>query len=398
MQFSRFTWRMVEAVLLVGLLSLAGCMLLQPRVLVDFEANPVSGTAPHLVDFAPILEAVAGKYEWDFGDGVTSTEVAPSHIYRVAGEFTVSLTVRFCSGDVVEAVKADLIEVVPELSPATSVGQIYWLDRNAGTISAGDREGHGTRTLLSSIHDGRQLAVGGGRVYWTTDSTVRRANLDGSGAEILYQDTSKSLQGIAVDPDVGKVYWVVLPGASETGGIWMADLDRGGRQLWATKEVWGGDSCVPWLLATDTVNGRLYWLERYFEHEPGAFPVSLPRPMAAVNCSVHWTSLDSFRDQLVLSRVPESNGLALDVGLAAGARYVYWTDAEANRVTRCKPDRTAYAFVLEDIDNPIALAIDAKEGKIYWSGSEGIHRANLNGSEQELIFPDVLADALALDL
>ena len=394
----RFTRRMVEAVLLVGLLSLAGCMLLQPKILVDFEAAPVSGTSPQLVDFAPIVEGVAGKYEWDFGDGVTSTEVAPSHIYRVAGKFTVSLEVRFCDGSVVKAVKADFIEVAPEPSQPTPLGQLYWLDRSAGTISAGDREGHESRTLLSSIHDGRQLAVGDGSVYWTTNSTVRRANLDGSGAETLYQDTSKSLQGIAVDPGRDKVYWVALPGASEPGGIWMGDLANGGRAVWATQEVWEGGSCVPWLLAVDTVNERLYWLERYFEHEPGAISASLPRVMTSANCSVRWTSLDSFRAHLVLSRVPETNGLALDVGLAAGARYAYWTDAAANRVTRCKPDRTAYAFVLEDIDNPNALAIDAKEGKIYWSGGEGIHRANMDGSGQELIFPGVSADAPALAL
>ena len=36
---------------------------------------------------------MAYVYNWDFGDGETSTEVTPSHVYNYPGRYTVTLTV-----------------------------------------------------------------------------------------------------------------------------------------------------------------------------------------------------------------------------------------------------------------------------------------------------------------
>ncbi|HRP90971.1 MAG TPA: GEVED domain-containing protein [Edaphocola sp.] len=52
-----------------------------------FEINPKR------VDFAPINPQDVTNYLWDFGDGVTSTAMEPSHIYANEGFYTVSLTV-----------------------------------------------------------------------------------------------------------------------------------------------------------------------------------------------------------------------------------------------------------------------------------------------------------------
>lgn len=386
---------------LFGLLTLAGCMLFQPKVEIDFEATPVSGRAPLLVDFTPIVEENVAAYEWDFGDGVTSNEAAPSRIYRTAGTFTVSLRVRFIDGDAAETVKADLIEVEPKLHQAAPVGQLYWLDRTTGTIGTGDREGNESRTVVSGVYNGRYLAVGGGKIYWTTLWEVKRAGLDGTGVETLYDYVwGYTLQGIAADPTGGRIYWVALHEEGDwRAKIYTANLDGSGARVWASREKWTiVTSYVPWLLAIDSANGRLYWFERFSDFEPGAIPVSLPQPMTYDDCSVHWTPLVSFEDHTLFGNLPDSRGLALDIGLPVGARYAYWTNPEADRVTRCKADGTAYSWMLNNIDDPVALAIDAAEGRIYWSGSKGIHRANLDGSEQELIYPGVSADALALDI
>ena len=400
MQCSRVTRRMVGIAVLLGLASLAGCMLLQPGTVVDFEALPMKGAAPHLVDFTPIVEGEVAAYEWDFGDGTTSTEAAPAHIYRTVGTFTVSLTVQFVDGTSGEVVKEDLIEAELVVRKGPSSRGIYWLDRSGGTIYSGDRSGGEVSTVVSGIYQPDSLAVGAGRVYWTAQRRVERADLDGTGREtIFYRAELPWLRGIAVDERRGKIYWISEPaGWDEEGAIWKADLIGGGAHVWATKAEWENDAWVPVLLAIDSINGRLYWFERYLHLDLLPIPVSLPRPKAADGCSVHWTDLEGFADHLLFERLPDSEGLALDVGLPAGARYVYWTNPQSNRVTRCKTDGTEYAWMLNDIDDPVGLAIDAAEGKIYWSGSKGIHRANLDGTQQELIFPDVHADAIALDL
>jgi len=85
MRSSRITQRLPGVVVCVGLLSLASCMLLQLQPAIGFQADPVSGAAPRLVDFAPIVEGGVATYEWDFGDGATSSEMAPAHMYRTQG-------------------------------------------------------------------------------------------------------------------------------------------------------------------------------------------------------------------------------------------------------------------------------------------------------------------------
>ena len=63
-------------------------------VTAEFTADVVTGAAPLRVQFTDLSAGsnpVAG-WEWDFGDGTSSTEQHPAHTYAQGGEFTVSLT------------------------------------------------------------------------------------------------------------------------------------------------------------------------------------------------------------------------------------------------------------------------------------------------------------------
>lgn len=62
--------------------------------IVDFSGTPTSGTEPLSVTFTPIItgQNVITGYEWDFGDGQTSIEQSPTHVYATDGTYTVSLT------------------------------------------------------------------------------------------------------------------------------------------------------------------------------------------------------------------------------------------------------------------------------------------------------------------
>lgn len=68
---------------------------------VSFTANNTSGCLPLAVQFTN--NAVAGSgtissYLWDFGDGHTSTEANPLHVYTSAGNFNVSLIITNSKG------------------------------------------------------------------------------------------------------------------------------------------------------------------------------------------------------------------------------------------------------------------------------------------------------------
>ena len=405
MRCSRIMVRMAAIAAFLGILALAGCMLFQPKVVVDFEATPTSGATPHLVDFTPVVEGTVISYEWDFGDGQTSDQPAPAHIYRTAGAFTVSLTVQLADGESVDVVKEELIEVALRVGKEAPPGPLVWLDQDARKIHSGPRFGGEVSTVVtvSGYSDPQQIAVADGVVYWTCwQGTVERANLDGTGHETIL-DRDAELLGMAVDTVNDKVYWVEEPRLDYSGlggspgspaRIWRASLNGSGKTVWASKEEWAYRSYIPDLLAIDSVNGRLYWYER--KHDPGGIIV----PMAQDERSIHWSNLSTFADHAAFTQLPKIGAIALDVGLNAGAHYVYWTEPANDSVRFGYVGETYQSTGLWlSAEAPRALTIDAYEGKIYWSSSDGIHRANLSdGSDEELIYPGVQADDLALDL
>jgi len=64
-----------------------------PEVLII--ADPSSGNAPLKVSFKSLLQHFGDdvKYSWDFGDGKSSNEKIPNHIYFIDGNYCCSLTV-----------------------------------------------------------------------------------------------------------------------------------------------------------------------------------------------------------------------------------------------------------------------------------------------------------------
>ena len=67
-----------------------------------------SGTVPFDVNFTAFISNAKGHvdYQWDFGDGITSTELKTSHIYEVNGSFLCTLKVTDSSGkDATDTIK-----------------------------------------------------------------------------------------------------------------------------------------------------------------------------------------------------------------------------------------------------------------------------------------------------
>jgi predicted outer membrane repeat protein len=76
----------------------------------NFSANPTSGPMPLSVNFTDQSTGYITSWSWDFGDGATSIEQNPSHVYTDTGTYTVSLTVTGPDGSNT-AVKDELITV-----------------------------------------------------------------------------------------------------------------------------------------------------------------------------------------------------------------------------------------------------------------------------------------------
>ena len=75
----------------------------------DFSAVPTTGPTPLEVQFTDETVCDFTSWRWDFGDGGTSSEQNPVHIYTQPGPFTVSLTASGGSCQYITATRVDYI-------------------------------------------------------------------------------------------------------------------------------------------------------------------------------------------------------------------------------------------------------------------------------------------------
>ena len=93
--------------------SLITVNLAQAKLEVKFTASSINAKTGDEIQFNP---DVAGgftpySYEWDFGDGKTSTESNPVHVYAKPGEYTISLKVTDDRGNTVTETRKDYIKI-----------------------------------------------------------------------------------------------------------------------------------------------------------------------------------------------------------------------------------------------------------------------------------------------
>ncbi len=103
----------------------------QEDINAEFQAFPRSGKVGTAVVFEPLLDGIATDYFWDFGDGFTSTEPNPIHVYNYQDRFDVELQVTLDLDGCIQKdtiIKQDYI-VVKDLKAAfgadQTIGQDY---------------------------------------------------------------------------------------------------------------------------------------------------------------------------------------------------------------------------------------------------------------------------------
>jgi PKD repeat protein len=107
----------------------------------DFVASSTSGNAALTVVFSDISQNSPTSWLWDFGDGETSTEQFPTHVYTSAGTYTVTLIAKNDIGSDTE-IKEDYIKVSRELAgrsklviPSTQNVTSYSYDSTSLTVT-----------------------------------------------------------------------------------------------------------------------------------------------------------------------------------------------------------------------------------------------------------------------
>ena len=161
----------------------------------NFSGSPTSGSAPLVVSFTDMSTNTPTSWQWNFGDGNTSSQQNPTHTYNVAGNYSVSLTVSNAHGSDNETKHGYInvsdngngdwpidndTEVVDVLNPATGK---TWMDRNLGAsraaTSSTDAEAYGDLYQWGRAADGHQKRTSG------TTSTLSNSDTPGHGDFII---------------------------------------------------------------------------------------------------------------------------------------------------------------------------------------------------------------------
>lgn len=91
----------------------------------NFSATPTTGNAPLNVIFSDLTANTPTSWNWNFGDGGTSSLQNPSHTYNTAGTYTISLTATNTNGSDIE-IKNNYINVNTGTGTVTDIdGNVY---------------------------------------------------------------------------------------------------------------------------------------------------------------------------------------------------------------------------------------------------------------------------------
>jgi len=93
----------------------------------DFFAEPTVGTAPLTVSFNNLSSGDVTEWLWEFGDGTSSNEKEPTHIYQDPGTYTVRLTATGPAGsdtnekpDYISVMQPSSVESIPSSATLTA--------------------------------------------------------------------------------------------------------------------------------------------------------------------------------------------------------------------------------------------------------------------------------------
>ena len=237
------------------------------------------------------------------------------------------------------------------ISPTVLVGTanrppMIWVD--GGAIYA--LVGASVERFAPSVDNAQNLAVGGGKVYWTeatgeSGGTINSANLNGSGVTELASILATPM-GIAVDTAGSKLYWT-----NSRGKIQSANLNGSG--------------------ITDVIPGGL----------EGAMDIAL------AGGNAYWTQggnvrFVNLRGQKQIRNVSTGTDTAGSLAIANGK--VYWTEAtgeSGGTVNSANLNGSGATQLASILAAPMGIAVDTARSKLLWTNARGrIQSANLDGS------------------
>ncbi len=239
-----------------------------PAPVADFVAAPTRGYAPLTIDLTNTSQGQVTASTWDFGDGQTNSDPAPTHVYETPGTYSVSLTADGPGGSDT-LTQTDLIEVLQENQPPiitiTSPAENAVVPTGdvvvTGTITD---DGTITSLLVNAITATISLTDGTGLIAVMAEDDAGATAFAG---QLVQVDGEGPMIGIQA-PERGQSVYTLTPAIEITYSDFASDVDLTTLQVTLTDEhgvVTGvtGDLTVEPVGATGTVSAPLTDDTRY---------------------------------------------------------------------------------------------------------------------------------------
>ena len=229
------------------------------------------------------------SWQWDFGDGNTSTEADPRHTYDRIADYTATLTVTYADGSVETVETPVVIEcAVPDARDTVWIGDVDTgvANQDLGGCTIADLvndegEWDNNGAFVRHVNDlVRQLRADGvltGRDAGRLSTAATRADLSEGGYRWLFDGTDDSLDGWRQAPGG---HFELLPGGSilSQGGLGM---------LWYEEEEFSDFSLK--LQYRDVSQGDTYANSGVFVRFPD--PTAAEQPECGQNQSEAWVAI-----------------------------------------------------------------------------------------------------------
>jgi PKD repeat protein len=399
-----------------------------------FSANKLTVTVDEEVQFTNTSDN-ATAFNWSFGDGTTSTEVAPKKTYSTSDNYTVTLVATGAGGSDIATIIVKVLPLcaftVENESSLIAGTPVQFTNGSKGATSYqwsfGDAlnstatglnptftyaaSGTYTVTLKAISAAGestfsKTVTVGGAPVvkdlYFIEygNTLIKKLALDGSTSAATVLDISgKAGAGMAYDAVNKKIYFSDFE-VTGTGNIWRMNPD--GTDLSAI----ASNLTDPYGVAVDPVGGKVYWVDDLGNvsraNLDGSSPeiglVNVPGgQMRAIALDVENNKMYFYEvnvEVLYVANLDGSNVTPLLTGTYGYAILVdtvndklYYDDQNANKLWRVNLDGTNPETIDADGTRIYGMFIDYSDNKLYWSGRDSgkIVRSNLDGSAPETL-------------
>ena len=205
--------------------------------------------------------------------------------------------------------------------------------------------------ILSELPEDIAIDKAGGKIYWSSETAIKRANLDGTDIQLV----AGGLDSVRIYLDVSgsKIYWL----SRGQDKIQRADLDGAD-----VEDIITGLSDDPLDLAVDVSGGKVYWTYRYGQ------------------VYIRRADLDGANVEDLITRTERAEPTAIDLDVSGGK--MYWRVGRTGKIQRANLDGSSVKEIVSEVGYG-EIALDVPGGKIYWSHGSNIQRAGLDGANVE---------------